>query len=235
VKVVGRRDEVIAQASALLRESGPSAVTSVNVAARLGVTQSAIYRHIRDMDELNDLASYAVVNELNSVMMAALSAPETTWGDRTHIVQFAERVVGLMVDHQQGFAVIDRWRYLDGVLGAGIRSGLDTGAELVAGELEIAWRSEFNYDGDFDGATRAAPLAHAQLIIDDVVVVARGVGNGTAAQRRKVTRMLGLRVFAGWCGYVQEMNRRLGVTTPLLGSPSLSSPLGVAPSEAVCA
>ena len=229
---MGRRDEVIAQATALLRESGPSAVTSVNVAARLGVTQSAIYRHIRDMDELNDLASYAVVNELNSVMVAALAAPETTWGDGTHIVQFAERVVGLMVDHQQGFAVIDRWRYLDGVLGAGIRSGLDTGAQLVAGELEIAWRSEFSYDGDFDGATRAAQLAHAKLIIDDVVVVARGVGNGTAAQRRKVTRMLGLRVFAGWCGYVQEMNRRLGVATPLLGSPSLSSPLGVAPSEA---
>ena len=232
---MGRRDEVIAQATELLRESGPSAVTSVNVAARLGVTQSAIYRHIRDMDELNDLASYAVVNELNSVMVAALSAPETTWGDGTHIVQFAERVVGLMVDHQQGFAVIDRWRYLDGVLGAGIRSGLDTGAELVAGELEIAWRREFSHDGDFDVATRAAQLAHAKLMIDDVVVVARGVGSGTAAQRRKVTRMLGLRLFAGWCGYVQEMSRRLGVATPLLGSPSLSSPLGVAPSEAVCA
>jgi len=230
---VGRRDEVIAQATALLRESGPSAVTSVNVAARLGVTQSAIYRHIRDMDELNDLASYAVVNELNSVMVAALSAPETTWGDGTHIVQFAERVVGLLVDHQQGFAVIDRWRYLDGILGAGIRSGLDTGAQLVAGELEIAWRREFSYDGDLDGATRAAQFAHARLIIDDVVVVARGVGNGTASQRRKVTRMLGLRVFAGWCGYVQEMNRRLGVATPLLGSPSLSSPLGVAPWDAV--
>lgn len=224
---------MIAQATALLRESGPSAVTSVNVAARLGVTQSAIYRHIRDMDELNDLASYAVVSELNSVMMAALSAPETTWGDGTHIAKFAERVVGLMVDHQQGFAVIDRWRYLDGVLGAGIRSGLDTGAQLVAGELEIAWRREFSYDGDFDGATRAAQFAHAQLIIDDAVVVARGVGNGAAAQRRKVTRMLGLRFFAGWCGYVQEMNRRLGVATPLLGSPSLPSPLGVAPSETV--
>jgi len=230
---VGRRDDVITAATSILREAGPSALTSVNVAARLGVTQSAIYRHIRDMEELNDLASYAVVNELNSVMVAALSAPETTWGDGTHIVQFAERVVGLMVDHQQGFAVVDRWRYLDGVLGAGIRSGLHTGAELVAGELEIAWRREFSYDSDFDGPTRAAQLAHAKLIIDDVVVVARGVGNGSAAQRRKVTRMLGLRVFAGWCGYVQEMNRRLGVATPLLGSPSLSSPLGVAPSEAV--
>ena len=224
---------MIAQATELLRESGPSALTSVNVAARLGVTQSAIYRHIRDMDELNDLASYAVVNELNSVMMAALSAPETAWGNGTHFAKFAERVVGLMVDHQQGFAVIDRWRYLDGVLGAGIRSGLDTGAQLVAGELEIAWRREFSYDGDFDGATRAAQFAHAQLIIDDAVVVARGVGNGAAAQRRKVTRMLGLRFFAGWCGYVQEMNRRLGVATPLLGSPSLPSPLEVAPSETV--
>jgi|GEM_PF-775637 len=160
-------------------------MTSVNVASRLGVTQSATYRHIRDMDELNELASYAVVNELNSVMMVAFSAPETAWGDGAHFAKFAERVVGLMVDHQQGFAVIDRWRYLDGVLGAGIRSGLDTGAQLVAGELEIAWRGGFSYDGDFDGATRAAQLAHAQLIIDDAVAVARGVGTGTAAQRRK--------------------------------------------------
>jgi len=235
VEEMGRRDEVIAEATALLRESGPSAMTSVNVASRLGVTQSAIYRHIRDMDELNELASYAVVNELNSVMMAAFSAPETAWGDGAHFAKFAERVVGLMVDHQQGFAVIDRWRYLDGVLGEGIRILLDAGADLVAGELEIAWRGGFSYDGDFDGATRAAQLAHAQLIIDDAVAVARGVGTGTAAQRRKVTRMLSLRFFAGWCGYVQEMNRRLGVATPLLGSPSLPSPVGIAPSEAVCA
>jgi len=233
VTKVGRRDDVITEATALLREAGPSALTSVNVAARLGVTQSAIYRHIRDMDELNDLASYAVVNELNSVMMAALTASETSWGDGTHFAKFAERVVGLMDDHQQGLAVIDRWRYLDGVLGAGIRAGLDTGAQLVAGELEVAWRSGFSYDGDFDGAARAAQLAHAKLIIDDAVAVARGVGTGTAAQRRKVTRMLSLRFFAGWCGYVQEMNRRLGVATPLLGSPSLSSPVGFAPSEAV--
>jgi len=226
---VGRRDDVITEATALLRESGPSAVTSVNVAARLGVTQSAIYRHIRDMDELNDLASHAVVNELNSVMIAALAEPETTWGDGTHLANFAERLVGLMADHEQGFAVIDRWRYLDGELGAGIRSLLDSAAHLVAHELEIAWRGNFDYDRPFDGATQNAQLAHAQLTIDDVVAIARRVRGSTAAQRRTVTRMLGLRMFAGWCGYVQEMSRRLGVDTPLLGSPSLSSPVGVAP------
>lgn len=229
VTTVGRRDDVITEATALLRESGPSALTSVNVAARLGVTQSAIYRHIRGMDELTTLASHAVVSELTSVMFSAVAAPETTWGDGTQVARFAERLVGLMADHEQGFAVIDRWRYLDGELGDGIRSLLDEGAQLVAGELEIAWRGNFDYDVPFDVTTQAAQFAHAQLMIDDVVAVARGVHAGTAAQRRKVTRMLGLRMFAGWCGYVQEMNRRLGVAIPLLGSPSLSSPVGVAP------
>lgn len=217
---------MITEATSLLREAGPSALTSVNVASRLGVTQSAIYRHIRDMDELTTLASHAVVSELTSVMFGAVAAPETTWGDGTHVTHFAERLVGVMAEHESAFAVIDRWRYLDGELGGGIRTLLDTGAQLVAKELEAAWRSNFDYDAPFNAATRAAQFAHAQLIIDDVVASARNLGAATSSQRRKATRMLSLRMFAGWCAYVQEMNHRLGVPVPLLGSPALASPVG---------
>lgn len=220
---------MITEATSLLREAGPSALTSVNVAARLGVTQSAIYRHIRDMDELTTLASHAVVSELTLVMFGAVAAPETTWGDGTHVTRFAERLVGVMAEHGSAFAVIDRWRYLDGELGEGIRALLDAGAGLVANELEIAWRDNFQYDGAFDAGTRAAQFAHAQLIIDDVVANARSVSADTVSQRRKATRMVSLRMFAGWCAYVQEMNHRLRVAMPLLGSPSLASPVGTAP------
>lgn len=220
---------MITEATSLLREAGPSALTSVNVAARLGVTQSAIYRHIRDMDELTTLASHAVVSELTSVMFGAVAAPETTWGDGTHVTHFAERLVGVMAEHASAFAVIDRWRYLDGDLGDGIRALLDAGAELIATELEAAWRGNFHFDGPIDAGTRAAQYVHAQLIIDDVVANGRNVRADTVSQRRKATRMVSLRMFAGWCAYVQEMNHRLGVAVPLLGSPSLASPVGSAP------
>lgn len=221
---VGRRDEVIEAATALLRESGPAALTSVNVAARLGITQPAIYRHVRDMDELTTIASRAVVGELASVMIAAIAAPETTWGDGTHLEHFATRVVSLMSEHESAFLTIDRWHHDDGELGEGIRQLLAVGTQRVAGELEAHWRIDFEYDAPFDDATIAAQLAHASLAIDDVIAVARDVQGAGPAGRRLVARTLGLRLFAGWCGYVLEMNTRTGLPIPALGGPTLSSP-----------
>ena len=224
MSLVGRRDDVIEAATALLRESGPAALTSVNVAARLGVTQSAIYRHVRDMDELTTIASHAVVSELTSVMFAAVAAPETTWGDGTHLEHFAQRLVALIAEHESAFRTIDWWHHVEGELGDGIRALLEVGAQLIAGELESHWRVRFAYDTPFDETTRAAQLAHAGLVIDDVIAVARSVHGAGRAQRRLVTRILGLRLFTGWCGYVLEMNTRLGLPIPALGGPSLSSP-----------
>lgn len=221
---MARRDDVITEATSLLRESGPDALTSVKVAARLGISQSAIYRHISDMDELTTIASNAVIAELGTVMVAAVASPETTWGTGTHVANFAKRVVALIGDHQQAFAVIDRWRYENGELGAGIRSLLEMGSSLIAGELERAWREVFAIDAPFDDATRAAQLAHAQLIIDDVLAVARVVAGAEPHQRKDVAQLLGLRLFAGWCGYALDMTHRMGVATPVLGGPTLSAP-----------
>jgi AcrR family transcriptional regulator len=221
---VGRRDEVIAAAIELLRESGPSALTSVNVAERLGVTQSAIYRHIDDMDELITISSQRVVDDLSSVMMAAVASPETTWGEGTHLAHFAERVVGIVAEHGQAIATIERWRYEEGPLGEGIRTTLDIGAQLIASELERAWRADFGVHEPFDAAATAAQLAHARIQIDDVIAVARQVSDTGPAQRRLIARTLGLRLFAGWCGYVLEMNTRVGIPIPELGGPTLSSP-----------
>jgi AcrR family transcriptional regulator len=230
---MGRRDYVIAEATALLRESGPNALTSVNVAARLGVTQSAIYRHIRDMDELTTLASHAVVGEVTQVMFEAVASPETTWGDGIHIARFAERLVGLIEQHEHAFSTIDRWRYDDGELGDGIRTLLGAGAELVAGELERAWRDVFDQHDPLTDSDRAAQLAHAKLIIDDVIAAARSVHVSNAARRRQAARTLGLRMFVGWCGYVQEMNSRHHLDLPVVGAPMMPSPVGTAPWGAV--
>ncbi len=137
---MARRDDVITEATALLRDSGPDALTSVNVAAQLGVTQSAIYRHIRDMDELTTIASNAVIAELGTVMIAAVASPETTWGTGTHVAHFAERIVALIGEHQQAFAVIDRWRYQNGELGTGISYWLNivtSNGEVYESETEM--------------------------------------------------------------------------------------------------
>ena len=215
---------MIEAATALLRESGPTALTSVNVAARLGMTQSAIYRHVRDMDELTTVASHAVVNDLTTVMAGTLAAPETTWGDGTHLEHFANRLVPLISEHESAMRTIDRWQHVEGELGDGIRAMLDGGAQLIAGELESHWRHDFEYDTPFDESTRAAQLAHARLMIDDVIAVARSVHDAGPIQRRMVARTLGLRLFTGWCGYVLEMNTRTHLPIPPLGGPKLSSP-----------
>lgn len=215
---------MIEAATALLRESGPSALTSVNVAARLGVTQSAIYRHVRDMDELTTIASHTVVSDLTAVMAAAVAAPETTWGDGTHLEHFAKRVVRLIGEHESAMRTIDRWQHVEGELGDGIRAMLDGGAQLIAGELESHWRVDFEYDVPFDDSTRVAQLVHARLVIDDVITIARSVPGAGPLQRQMVARTLGLRLFAGWCGYVLEMNTRTNLPIPALGGPMLSSP-----------
>ena len=230
---MGKRDVVIAEATAILRESGPTALTSVTVAARLCVTQPAIYRHIRDMDELTTLASNALIDELTLVMLEAVTVPETTWGDGTHVAQFAERLVGLIEQHEQAFSTIDRWRHDGSELGHGIRTLLGASAALVAGELETAWRADFDRHDQLSDSAQAAQLAHAKLILDDVMAIARSVHLNTASQRRQIARTFELRLFAGWCGYIQEMNSRHHCDLPLVGAIPMSSPGGSSPTGAL--
>jgi hypothetical protein len=57
-----------------------------------------------------------------------------------------------------------------------------------------------------------------------VIVVARMVPGTDRNGRPELARVLSLRLFAGWCGYVLDMTERLGVPTPILGGPALSAP-----------
>lgn len=222
---VNRRQDVIDAAVSLLRESGPAALTSNNVAARLGVTQPAIYRHIRGMDELVTLASQAVVAELTVAMTAALDAPETEWGDGTHLTQFGRRICELIATRTTSFEVLDRWRFDGGELGMGIRSLLDAGRGAIADVLEDQWRHNFAYTEPFDGATKNAQLAHAQLIEDDVIIVSRIIRESTAPQPdAEAARLLGLRIFSGWYAYVHDITRRCGLPAPRLDDDTLRVP-----------
>lgn len=218
------RQDVIETATEILRESGPSALTSVAVAKRLGVNQSAIYRHIRDMNELTTIASHAVVGELAAVLLAAAAAPETTWGDGSHLTAFADRLVDLAGEHQHAFDTIERWRYDVSELGEGIRALLGIGTTMVATEFEREWRENFQCDTPFDDVTSAALVVHASLIVDDLVAVARRVRTAGPPQRQLAVHLASLRMFAAWCGYVLEANTAVGVPIPELGSANLSSP-----------
>ena len=45
----------------------------------MGVTQSAVYRHVRTMDELSSLAAGIVVAEVNQSLRDALFDPDLDW------------------------------------------------------------------------------------------------------------------------------------------------------------
>lgn len=223
---VSRRQDVIDAAVALLRESGPAALTSINVAARLGITQPAIYRHIRDMDELTTLASRAVVADLSVAMMAVLEAPEGQWGDGTNFAQFANRIVDLIATQAYSFEVLDRWRFDGGELGIGIRSLLDLARDALAEVLEVQLRDNFGYDEPFDDAAITAQLTHAQLIVDDVIITTRLIRESTSADlNASAARLLSLRIFAGWYAYVHDLIRRCGLPTPTLDDDTLRVPV----------
>ena len=213
---------MITAAADLLRESGPTALTSVNVAKRLGVTQSAIYRHVNDMDELATMAGQRVVGDLSAMLTNALDSPNTTANADVDLPRLATRIVAVVAEHDQAVTTIDRWRHEPGGLGDGIRAILDAGAEMTAGILERSWRSDFDCDDPFDETTRAVQLAHARLVVDDAIACAREVPGAGATNASALARTLRFRLFAGWCGYVLEMNTRMGIPIPELGGPSLS-------------
>jgi hypothetical protein len=129
-----------------------------------------------------------------------------------------------MSEHRQTFDIIDRWRWSDGDLGGGIRALLVAGCTAIAGELESQWRFDFDCAAPFDAQTTAIQRAHAQLIEDDTIAVARTAGPVGRDVDASVARMLSLRIFAGWSAYALDMNRRMGLPTPILGGPHLLAP-----------
>lgn len=215
-----RRDDVLREAVTLVRAGGPAALTSGNVARALGLTQSAIYRHVRDMDELTALTSEVIVDELSAVLHHLLLDPDIDWGETGSFQLISGRLVETMAERSQEFNVVDRWRFEPGELGRGIRHTLATAASVVGDLLEQEWRAETGWTAPLDDTARAVLDAYAQLMQDEVIAVARLVSSHSGPEDRdEMTRLLEYRLLSGWYSLCIDLNDRMGLDTPLVTFP----------------
>jgi AcrR family transcriptional regulator len=213
---VPRRDQAIAHAADLLREGGPLALTSVAVAKRMGITQSAVYRHVRNMNELSALAAERVVTELNQSLHDLMFDPSMDWEAIDDVGRLCRDLIDQVVRNQRSFEVVARWRFVDGELGTGIRKVIDEGCDLIAALLEARWRIEFGYEAPLDEHAVAAVGAHARVIHDDGHAVARLACSPSLAplDHADVAVIMKHRLVAGWASFVIDMNERVGLPFP---------------------
>ena len=211
-----RREQAIGHAADLLREGGPASLTSVAVAERLGVTQSAVYRHVRNMDELSTLAAEVVVAELNQTLHDILFDPDMDWEAIDDVSRLCRDLMQSMVRNQRSFEVIARWRFVDGPLGAGIRNVIHEGRDLIALLLETRWRIEFGHEAALGINDAAGLRAHAQAIHDDGHAVAHLAYSPTLAplDLDDAAMILQNRILGGWSAFVIDMNARVGLPFP---------------------
>jgi AcrR family transcriptional regulator len=66
------RERVVAEALAIIAEEGVAALTMRTLAARLGVVPGALYRHVRNKEQLQDLVLDGVLAEVDSAVEASL-------------------------------------------------------------------------------------------------------------------------------------------------------------------
>ena len=218
-----RRKQLIGHAADLLREGGPRALTSVAVAERMGITQSAVYRHVRNMEELSTLAAEVVVAELHRALHSTLFDPDVDWGNVDGIGRVCRTLVDGAVANQRSFEVVSRWRFVDGPLGAEIDKLIDESVHLVAALLELRWRTAFGHQGNLGRRDQAALRAHARAIYDDgsdVVRLAFGPGSDAASPSSPtldvddVATILRHRLVGGWTAFAVDMNDRVGLPFP---------------------
>jgi AcrR family transcriptional regulator len=211
-----RRDQAITHAADLLREGGPTGLTSVAVAERMGVTQPAVYRHVRNMDELSALAAEVVVAELNQSLHDLMFDPNLDWEEINDVSRLCRDLIDQAVRNRQSFEVVARWRFVDGQLGTGIRKVIDEGCDLIAVLLESRWRIEFGYEAPLDDEEHAAVGAHARVLHDDWHAVARLANSPSLAplESDDVAMIMQHRIMAGWASFVIDMNERVGLPFP---------------------
>ena len=214
--LLSRRDQAIAHAADLLRKGGPAALTSVAVAERMGVTQPAVYRHVRNMEELSALAAEAVVADLNRSLRELMFDPNMDWEEIDDVSRLCRDLIDQAVRNQQSFEVVARWRFVDGRLGTGIRRVIEEGCGLIAVLLESRWRIEFGYEAPLGEHEHKAVAAHARAIHDDWHAVARLACSPSLAplELADAAVIMRHRVVAGWASFVIDMNERVGLPFP---------------------
>jgi len=207
-----RRDEIIALAADLLREGGPTALTSVSVAERAGISQSSVYRHVDNMDELAALAGKRVLTDLAGALAAAVLSADIDGAAATDISVIANRMIDVMKERSTTYEVVDRWQFVDGPLGEAVRSAVDDSCRTIAMLLEHRWRRETGWADPFDDDTVRLQLTHAHSFQADGHAVARVVRTSDdPATLGALTTVLTSRMIGGWHAYVADMQRQTGV------------------------
>jgi AcrR family transcriptional regulator len=212
-----RRTQIVTAAADLLREEGPAALTSVAVAQRVGIAQSAVYRHVRTVDELRHLATAEIVADLRLALGGIVLSKELR--EFTDDEAAFAMVIDAMHRYCQAYDTVDRWRFDDGCLGDGIREVCEEFDDLIAGILEHHFRIETGVTTPWTQAQRAAQLMHAQLFQRDGVAVARLLRSG--ADRVEAASILRYRALWSWVAYVIDMHERLALPLPEIDVESL--------------
>jgi TetR/AcrR family tetracycline transcriptional repressor len=86
------RERVVAEALAVIAEDGAQALTMRTLAARLGVVPGALYRHVRNKEQLQDLVLDGVLAEVDGDVDAALA-----WTEQIKLL--AHRLREVLEDH----------------------------------------------------------------------------------------------------------------------------------------
>jgi AcrR family transcriptional regulator len=182
----------------------------------MGITQSAVYRHVRNMDELAGLAAGAVVAELNQSLRDILVDPDIDWEEIDDVGRLCRTLVDQAVRNQRSFEVVARWRFAGGALGNGIDAVIEEGVDLVAALLETRWRVEFGGDTLLDRREQHALRAHARALYDDSHALALLASSSavTPLDLDDVATIMVHRVIAGWASFVIDLNQRVGLPFP---------------------
>jgi AcrR family transcriptional regulator len=207
-----RRDQVVEAAADLLRHGGPEALTSVAVAERVGIAQSAVYRHVRTVAELQRLATDQLARDVRRALGSIVVSDEfRRFGD---VESAFARVVDAMHEHCPQYDTIDRWRFDDGYLGHRTRLICAEVDDAIAAVLEHHFRRQYGVTTPWTTEQRAVQRAHAELFQREGLAVARLVRSG--ADRAEAARILRYRSMWAWVAYVVDMHDRLGLELPAI-------------------
>jgi AcrR family transcriptional regulator len=199
---VTQRDRAIEAATDIARRDGLGAITSVAVAQRLGLTQSAVYRHVRDVDELRTLAIHRLVAEVDDELSAIVREVGEQWGPRVDFNSWVRRLVDALAQHSSALCMLDRWRFADNEIGEGIRARLLRGRDGIAAMLESEWHRTRGETVRLTAAQKAMLQAHAQLVQDDLLGIARIIRGGRfPGGRQAIVALLKSRSIGGWTAF----------------------------------
>jgi AcrR family transcriptional regulator len=123
------QDDAIAAGLAVVRRSGFESISLRAVAAALGVSPMALYRVVRDGDQLRSIIVDGTAKDLQPRVEASLEETLRAWADRSYVTLCSyPGVAGYVLVH---------WTELPGWLGIVDRLLAQAGAEGVEGPIAV--------------------------------------------------------------------------------------------------